>query len=107
MSKPLPVKIDGQTVYFEVETASGFEEVGVPDDMLDKAEDAFDRTKDIVVSIAKGMVGAIRTLDEKLTPDEFSMEFAVKLSGEGNVIVTKVGAEANFKISLKYVHKKA
>lgn len=104
--KTLPVKIEGQTVFFEVEPIYGYEETTTPGSVLEKAEDAFDRTREVVVNIAKGMVSAIKSLDQQVIPDEFAMEFAIKLSGEGNIVVSKVGAEANFKITMKYIHKK-
>src|SRR4051812_41682964 len=35
-------------------------------------------------------------------PDEFSVEFGVKLSAEAGVVIAKTAAEANLKISVKW-----
>jgi hypothetical protein len=41
-----------------------------------------------------------------VTPDEFTLEFAIKFTAEGNALVAKASAEANLKITMKYVHVK-
>jgi len=74
---------------------------------LDEARDAFERARTTVTSVAKSMVEAVRELDRKVTPDEFTLEFAIKFTAEGNALVAKAAAEANLKITMKYVHVKA
>lgn len=103
---PLKVNIGGEVVYFEVEPTFGSEKTSAMSTALERAEDAFERAKKTVTSIASSMVSDLQKLDQKITPDEFTLEFAIKFTAEGNVMVTKVGNEANFKISMKYNHNK-
>ena len=48
----------------------------------------------------------VAELDERSAPDEYELEFAIKFTGEGNVFVAKVGAEANLKVTLRYARPK-
>jgi hypothetical protein len=39
-------------------------------------------------------------------PDKANVEFGLTLKGDYGIIITKVGAEANFKVSLKQMQEK-
>ena len=40
-------------------------------------------------------------------PDEVEVEFAVKISADSNVIIARVGGEANFRIALRWAHQRS
>jgi hypothetical protein len=105
MSNLIPVIIDDQTIYVEVERTYGSEETTSLDEVRHKVEDAFEHAKTTITSVAKSMAGSIRSLDQALAPHEFVIEFAIKFNAEGQAILAKAGAEASLKITLNYKHK--
>lgn len=56
--------------------------------------------------MALGTVDRVKAFDQAITPDEFSLEFGVKLSGEHGAIVTKVAGEAQLVVTMTYKHDK-
>jgi Trypsin-co-occurring domain 1 len=101
----LPINVNGNTVYIEAEatqvvgsqpTSGGFDRV------LKEAPDTFVRAQQTVKSIAVGMVSAIKEIHTKLAPEEFEIEIALKFTAEGNVVLTKLGGEAQIMIHLTY-----
>jgi Trypsin-co-occurring domain 1 len=106
MSTSIPVMIDGQTIYVEVEKTYGSEDTTSLDKTLERVQDTFDQAKSTIVCVARGTVEAIRTMDQLLIPDEFTMDFAIRFTAEGNAILAKTSAEANLKVSMTYKHKK-
>ena len=105
MSQAISTIVEGQTVWFEVETQKtrGSEETtSVAEKALDHAQDAFDRAEATVTSISKSMATAIRSLAATARPDEFQLELGIKITGEGRAIVAKAAAEASLKVLLIY-----
>ena len=78
MSDLLPLVIDGHTIYVEVKPSYGSEETTSGEKLIKRVEDAFEQAKTTVASLAKGMVGAVQSLDEAVTPDKFVLEFGYK-----------------------------
>ena len=103
---PLKVIIEGETVYLEVEPAFGSEKTTSASKTLERTKDAFEQAKTTVISIAKSMVSDLQKLDQKVTPDEFTLEFAIKFTAEGDAVVAKAGSEASLKVTMKYNHNK-
>ncbi len=54
MPNLLPVAINGHTIYIEAEPTYGIEDTTSADKALDQAEDAFERAKTTVTSMAQG-----------------------------------------------------
>jgi hypothetical protein len=55
--------------------------------------------------VVKGIVSQLRTAAD--WPDEVEVEFAVKISADSNVIIARVGGEANFRIALRWAHQRS
>jgi len=102
----LPVTIDGHTIYIETESTYGSEDTTSVEETVQRAGDAFVRAQATVTAVAKGMVEAVRRLDRASTPDEFTMEIAIKFNAEGTAILARAGAEANLRITMKYTRDK-
>ena len=51
----------------------------------------------------KSVVSELRSAAD--WPDEVTVEFAVKISADSNVIIARAGGEANFRIALKWSHE--
>ncbi len=106
MEEPLKTVVDGVDIFIEVEPVYGSQRTSASDKALDQADKALENAKNTITTMGKTLVQAIRSFDEQITPDEFSLEFGLKFNVEGSAVVAKVGAEATLKITMKYVHKK-
>ncbi len=105
MSDIIPVEVDDQTIYLEVDQRFGSEETSAIGKTIDVAQDAFEHARTTIITVAKSMVGAVRQLDQSMAPDEFELEFAIKFNAEGQAILAKATAEASLKIVMTYKHK--
>ncbi len=57
-------------------------------------EDAIDRIKPVIASLTTKL--------KDLSPEEMEVKFGVKLSAEAGAILTSVGGEVNFEITVKW-----
>lgn len=107
MNDILEVNINGRPIYFEVDKvrSSEMEPVG---GLLEneRIKGSFNEALDTIYLIALDTIDKVRTFDKAITPDEFALQFGVKLSGEYGAIVTKVAAEAQIQVTMTYKHKK-
>lgn len=106
MSDLLPTKVGETEVYIEVSPSYGAEDVSAVDSVVGRAEDAFERARQTIVQVAESLTSAVRHMDAALTPDEFTLEFAIKFGGEGQVILTKLTGEAQITVSLTHRHRR-
>lgn len=94
---------DGQTVLIEVEDvpSKGVKPVAIaPGEIAAKAKQSFE---DSLQTIAPTVNAIHRRLSNLTQPaDEVEVKFSVKLSGEVGAVVTKLGGEANYEITLKW-----
>jgi len=97
---------DGQTVLIEVEEVESEEIRPVsksPGELAAKARKTLSEALD-------GIAPMVRTLKQRLNSltdpaDEVEVKFSVKLSGEIDAVVTKIGSEATYEITLKWKNK--
>lgn len=103
------VKFDvgnGETVLIEVDDVASDDIKPVskaPGEIAAKAKQTFAEALDTL----KPMVQSIKAQVDAMTEpaDEVEVKFSVKLSGEVGAVVTKVGGEATYEITLKWQHK--
>ena len=69
-------------------------------DAVTKASEGLEQVLSCVGPAVRGIVHQLREAAER--PDEVEVEFSVKLSTDANVIIAKTGADANFRIVLKW-----
>ncbi|OLP19850.1 hypothetical protein BST81_03355 [Leptolyngbya sp. 'hensonii'] len=97
---------EGQTVLIEVEDVESDEITPVsksPGQLAARARQTLSEALDSIAPM-------IRTLKTRLNAmadpaDEVEVKFSIKLSGEVDAIVTKVGGEATYEITLKWKHQ--
>lgn len=97
---------DGQTVLIEVEEVKSEEIRPVsksPGELAAKARKTLSEALD-------GIAPMVRTLKQRLNAltdpeDEVEVKFSVKLNGEIDAVVTKIGSEATYEITLKWKNK--
>lgn len=104
MAEIVPVTIQDQTIYIEMEATYGSEETSPS--ALQQLTSAFDRARETAITVTSGMVSAIREMDQALTPDEFELQFGIKFKVDGTVVVASVGTESTLNIKMVYRHKK-
>lgn len=75
-------------------------------DVEGKTEDALNKLRDIGRSIAdvcRSLHEEVKDSMEAAQPDEFVLEFGVKVSAEGSAIIAKATGEASLKVTAKWV----
>jgi len=102
MSELLTVVVDGVTFYVETAAEYGSEETGSLGRLRRQGEDALDIAKSVLIAVAKTTTEALNSLVSLVSPQELTVEFALKFSAEGNAILTKIGSEANLRFTMKY-----
>ena len=98
---------DGQTVLMEVDdvASKGVKPVSAPPGKI--AADA----KQTFEESLKGLKPTVEAIQQRLSDftkpaDEVEVKFSLKLSAEVGAVVTKVGGEANYEITLKWKNDK-
>lgn len=93
---------DGSTILVESnDRFSQGENVYISNDVeIEKAERKFSSSMDSIRSIAKTSLATISSLGKK--PEEFTLEFGLKLTGKTNAILVSGELESNIKVTLKW-----
>jgi hypothetical protein len=73
---------------------------GLPDEATQSFEAAINSLSPIASSIVSKLINISNP------PEEAAVEFGLTLKADSGFIITKVGGEANFKISLKWAREK-
>jgi len=73
---------------------------GVPGEAVQSFEEAISALSPVANSIISKIINTANP------PDEANVEFGLTLKGDYGIIITKVGAEANFKVGLKWKREK-
>lgn len=67
-----------------------------------KVEDALEKLREIggaIAEVCESVQEAVAEGIDKSKPDEFTLEFGVKIAGEGSAIISKVSGEAALKVT--------
>ncbi len=88
----------GGTILVEVEAEGGMQPAAAG--VVEKAQKSFDAALENVKESAAVIVEKLRTLAEP--PQEIQVEFGLKMNLEGKAFIAAAGAEANFKVALKW-----
>jgi hypothetical protein len=73
------------------------------EDLIVKAASSFENAMGSIKPLANAVVSKLQNLN--YPPDEIGVEFGMSFKADGNAILTRVGADANFKVSLKWKHE--
>jgi Trypsin-co-occurring domain 1 len=93
---------EGGMVLVEVDdaTAGAVTRGRRPAEIVTRAGASLEQVLGRVGPAVGGIVSELRSTAD--WPDEVEVEFAIKLSGDANVIIARSGGEANFRISLRW-----
>jgi hypothetical protein len=108
MSQILEVTVADKTLYFEVDDGQSFsyERTDSEKKGLSRLPDAFDKVIDTIDSMSKELVSKIKKFDRDIAPDEFEIQFGVKISAEAGAVVAKTAGESQISVKMTYKHKK-
>ena len=96
---------DGETILVEVDEVESDEIEPIskaPGEIAAKARQTFSEAIDDIAPMVKALKKRLNALTDPA--DEVEVKFSVKLSGEIGAVVTKVGGEATYEITLKWKH---
>jgi Trypsin-co-occurring domain 1 len=101
--KTIPVRIGGIEVLVESTPVAGTQATSKASDAADHVVDAFDRAKETILEIAASTAGLIEDAARRgARPDQLQVEFGLKFSVQGNIIVAGATAEAALVVRLTY-----
>jgi Trypsin-co-occurring domain 1 len=97
---------DGETVLVEVEDVPSEDIQPVskePGELAAKARQTLSEALDTMAPMVRTLKRRLNALTDPA--DEVEVKFGIKLSGEIGAVVTKVGGEASYEITLKWTNK--
>ena len=113
MTSILKVTIAERTLFFEVDGDGGGDGTFIAEKMnatrkggTASLSNAFDQVIETIDTIANETVRKIKKFDREIAPNEFEIQFGVKLSAEVGAVVAKTAGEAQITIRMTYKHKK-
>src|SRR6185436_9057899 len=91
----------GGTVLLEITDTGGSTRRGLgPTEITNKATQTFEDALKKIRPAADAVIDQLRQL--VVAPDEIAVEFGIKLNADAKAYIASAGAEANFKIALKW-----
>lgn len=105
-------EIDGQKVRINIEMEASLssetpydEARGAKEKVIESARDYFADGMAMARNCAVSMAENMRTLGKSVRPDEMELQLAIKLDAEAGAVLTKLGAEAQLQVTLKWTAK--
>lgn len=102
-SRLIPVRVGNAEIEVEAVAVAGTESTsGRAGRAAGSVLDAFDRAQDAIVEVARSTAEMIVKAGAAARPDRVEVEFGLKFSASGGVIMAAVAAEASLKVTLGY-----
>lgn len=102
-TRTLPVRIGDVDLLVETMPAAGSESTSRLPAPGDRIVDAFDRARDAVVEIASSVGEAVQRLGRRaVRPERMEVEFGLKFSAQGTVVVAGASSEASLLVRITY-----
>lgn len=103
MAQTVPVRIGAVEVLVEVTPAAGSEPTSTTGRAVGYITDAFERAEDAIEEIAVSTARTIGRIAHRVgSPERVEVEFGVKISAKGDVIIAGASAEASLKVTIAY-----
>jgi hypothetical protein len=100
----IPLRVGEDELLVEVVQIAGSEPTSRLDTARDRAVDAFDRAKQAIVTMATSTAEIAGELSRRaVEPQTVEVEFGLKFSAQGNVIVAGGSGEATLTVRLTYM----
>ncbi len=101
----IPVEVGGVRILVEATDVRlpGTEQTAVrPGNLTGRVQDAFEQAQSTIVEIATSTAAALRRAGRAARPDALEVEFGVKFSAKGDIIVAGASGEVTLKVKLTY-----
>ncbi|MBY8870507.1 hypothetical protein K7640_01465 [Micromonospora sp. PLK6-60] len=99
----VPMRVGGRELLVEVVQVAGSEPTSRVDVARERVVDAFDRAREAIVAVAISTVETANELTRRAAcPEGIEVEFGIKFSVQGNVIVAGGSGEATLTVRLTY-----
>lgn len=99
----IPVMLNGTQIYVEPVIQAGSQAMGRLSDAREQVMDvASDLDKTIASLAASGVNAILRQQNTIQRPEAFEIEFGLKFSAEGRILVAGASADASLVVRLKY-----
>ena len=103
VSRLIPVRVGDIEIEVEAVPVAGTEPTsGRAAKAAGSVLDAFGRAQDAIIGVAKSTAQMIEQAGATTRPDRLEVEFGLKFSASGGVIMAGVAGEANLKVTLGY-----
>ncbi|MEV4211498.1 CU044_2847 family protein [Micromonospora sp. NPDC049662] len=106
MAQTVPVRVGAVEVLVEVVPAAGSQQTSTPgrvDRAVDYAAGAFERAQSAVEEIAVSTARTVGRVTRRVgSPESVEVEFGLKVSAKGDVIVAGAAGEASLKVKITY-----
>jgi hypothetical protein len=73
--------------------------------VINTARDVFGEAMQLAHNCAASVVESISQMPAQIRPNEFEVQFAVKLNSEVGAVIAKLGSEAQLQINMKWTYK--
>ena len=101
--RTIPVRPGDVELLVETTSVAGTEPTSSVSDAADRVVDAFDRARHAFVEVAASTADVIdAAADRGARPDHLEVEFGLKFSAKGNVIIVGASGEATLRVELFY-----
>lgn len=99
----IAVLVDGVEVLVETARVAGTEPTSIGNRAQQQLTDAFERAQDTIVALSAKVKGTARQLAERgARPDKIEVEFGLKFTAKGDVIVASGSGEVALKVIVGY-----
>jgi len=103
MGSTIPVRVGDIEVLVETTAVAGTQPTAKGSEPTERVVDAFDRAKETILEIATSTAGLISEAAQRgARPDQLEVEFGLKFSVQGKIIVAGATAEAALVVRLTY-----
>lgn len=93
-------------VLVELTPAPGACDVGILEDIEEKSTEALNSAMNTIHHMATYIVDTMNSVSESTRPSKVEAAFGLKLTNEGNALITKASLEANINVTLTWELKK-
>ncbi|MEU7614388.1 CU044_2847 family protein [Micromonospora sp. NPDC049204] len=103
MTQTVPVRVGDVEVLLEVVSVAGSQQTSAAGRATDYVADAFERALSTVEEIAVSTARTVGRIGRRVgSPELVEVEFGVKVSAKGDVIVAGASGEASLKVKIVY-----
>jgi len=89
-------------VLVELSLAPGASECATLGDIEEKSAKALNSAMNTISQMAKYIIATMDSVSESTRPSKVESKFGLKLTTEGNAVITKAGLEANIEVTLTW-----